>query len=52
MKQKIIYRAFQKQDVPFITDIIREAWNYDQFSSPKTAKKLSRLFLYSCLANQ
>lgn len=52
MKQKIIYRAFQKQDIPFITDIIREAWNYDQFSSSKTAKKLSRLFLYSCLANQ
>lgn len=52
MEQKIIYREFQKQDAPWIADIIKEAWNYDKFSSPKTAKKLSFLFLYSCLTNQ
>lgn len=50
--EKIRYREFQENDTASIADIIREAWNYDKFSSPKTAKKLSLLFLHSCLANQ
>lgn len=32
--------------------IIREAWHYDDLCSHKTACKLARVFLSSCLANQ
>lgn len=52
MKRKIMFRAYQDQDSKYLEDIIRETWNYDEFCSPKTAKKLARIFLYSCLANQ
>ncbi len=32
--------------------IIRDTWNYDRFCSQKTAKKLARVYLDSCLADQ
>ena len=35
-----------------VADIIKEAWNYDRLTTPKIAKKLSTLYLYSCLSNQ
>lgn len=35
-----------------LEDIIRKTWNYDKFSSPKTAARLARVYLNSCLANQ
>lgn len=44
-------RECQKQDFKTLENIIRETWNYDKFSSPKTASKLARVFLSSCLAN-
>jgi hypothetical protein len=31
--------------------IIRETWHYDDFSTSKTAVKLARVFLSSCLTN-
>ena len=52
MEKKITYREFQKQDTTYVADIIKEAWNYDRLTTPKTAKKLSMLYLYSCLSNQ
>lgn len=45
-------REYQKQDVKALEHIIRETWNYDKFSSPKTASKLANVFLSSCLSNQ
>lgn len=52
MEKKITYREFQKQDAAYVSDIIKETWNYDRLTTPKTAKKLSTLYLYSCLSNQ
>ncbi len=48
---KIELREYQKQDYYALADIIRKTWNYDKFSSPKTAGKLARVFLSSCLTN-
>lgn len=52
MEKKITYREFQKQDTTYVADIIKEVWNYDRLTTPKTAKKLSMLYLYSYLSNQ
>lgn len=51
MSTKINYRPFLRKDTPYITEIIKETWNYEMFCDSKTAKKLSYLFLYSCLVN-
>lgn len=48
----VTFRAYQKQDFYELSQIIRKTWNYDAFSSPKTAGKLARVFLSSCLTNQ
>lgn len=44
-------RKYRKQDFKALENIIRETWHYDEFSSPKTAAKLARVFLSSCLTN-
>lgn len=48
---KVEIREYQKQDFKALENIIRQTWSYDKFSSPKTASKLARVFLSSCLAN-
>lgn len=48
---KIKLREYQKQDFKALETIIRETWHYDDFSSPKIAVKLARVFLSSCLTN-
>lgn len=48
---KITFREYQKEDFKILGNIIRETWHYDEFSSPKTAVKLARVFLSSCLTN-
>lgn len=50
--ESITLRKFQEADTNAVINIIREAWHYDEFSSPKTAHKLAKVFLYSCLTNQ
>ena len=52
MEDKIIFRSYDKKDRQALEDIIRKTWNYDKFSSPKTAARLARVYLNSCLANQ
>lgn len=42
---QIELRKYQKQDFKDLETIIRETWHYDDFSSPKTAIKLARVFL-------
>lgn len=44
-------REYQKQDFHDLETIIRQTWHYDEFASPKTATKLARVFLTSCLTN-
>lgn len=48
---QITFREYQKEDFKMLVNIIRETWHYDEFSSPKTAVKLARVFLSSCLTN-
>lgn len=48
---QITFREYQKEDFETLENIIRETWHYDEFSSPKTAVKLARVFLSSCLTN-
>ena len=52
MNTQIILRKYRKEDEASLTGIIREAWHYDELCTPKTAAKLAKVFLYSCLANQ
>ena len=47
----ITLREYRKEDFSALQDIIRKTWHYDDFSSSKTAKKLARVFLSSCLTN-
>lgn len=47
----ITLREYKKEDFSILLDIIRRTWHYDEFSSPKTAQKLARVFLSSCLTN-
>ena len=48
---QITLREFQNQDFKALENIIRETWHYDELCSPKTASKLARVYLSSCLTN-
>lgn len=48
---QIKLREYQTQDFEALEAIIRETWHYDDFSSPKTAIQLAKVFLSSCLTN-
>lgn len=52
MEKEIVFREFQKKDSKIIEEIIIEAWNYNELCSPKTAHKMAKVFLSSCLTNQ
>ncbi len=52
MSEHLILREFQKSDRPALENVVRETWQYDRFCSPKTAAKMARLYLDSCLCNQ
>lgn len=52
MNELIYLREFQESDRHTLEQIVRDTWNYDRFCSPKTARKLARAYLSSCLADQ
>ena len=52
MEKEVVFREFQKKDSKIIEEIIIEAWNYNELCSPKTAHKMAKVFLSSCLTNQ
>ena len=52
MNEQIILREYQKTDHQALENIVREAWKYDRFCSPKTAAKMAKVYLSSCLTNQ
>ncbi len=52
METKMILRDLRNADLKSLEDVIRKTWNYDKFTSSKTAKKLAKAYLASCLANQ
>lgn len=52
MSEKIVLREYQKADHKALESVVREAWKYDRFCSPKTAAKMAKVYLNSCLTNQ
>lgn len=52
MDEQIILRAYGETDRQVLENVIREAWKYDRFCTPKTAQKMARVYLNSCLTNQ
>lgn len=52
MNESITYRSYQNTDFDAIAAIIRQAWKYDAFTDEKTAAKMAKVFLRSCLAEQ
>lgn len=52
MNEQIILREYQKTDRQALENIVREAWKYDKFCTPKTAWRMAKVYLNSCLTNQ
>lgn len=52
MESRIVYRRYKRSDYAALTSIVQKTWNYDRFASKKTADKMARVFLNTCLANQ
>ena len=52
MKNNVKLRELEKQDIPALEDVIRKTWDYDKFATPKTARKLAKVYLATCLTNQ
>ena len=52
MKTDLILREFRRDDKEALEAVIQEAWHYNEFCGPKTARRLSRVYLSSCLTNQ
>lgn len=52
MDKKIVFREFEERDTEIIADIIRDTWHYNDLCSLKTAGKLAKVYLNSCLVNQ
>ena len=52
MENNIKLRELKKQDLPALENVIRKTWDYDKFATPKTARKLAKVYLATCLTNQ
>lgn len=52
MENVVKLRELKKRDLPALEDVIRKTWNYDKFATPKTARKLAKVYLATCLTNQ
>ena len=52
MQNNVKLRELKKQDIPALEDVIRKTWDYDKFATPKTARKLAKVYLATCLTNQ
>lgn len=52
MQNNVKLRELKKQDLPALEDVIRKTWDYDKFATPKTARKLAKVYLATCLTNQ
>lgn len=52
MKELIYYRPIEKRDYESLEKLIIHTWGYEKFCSPKTARRMARLYLTSCLMEQ
>lgn len=48
----IAYRPIKTSDYNVLEDIIKKTWNYNRLVTDKSAKKLAKFYLASCLSNQ
>lgn len=51
-KNHIEFREIRPSDYSALEQIISDTWDYERFCSQKVARKMSRLYLASCLTNQ
>lgn len=49
MNKNIVLRALKKSDFEDIESIIRETWDYYDYITPDIAKKISKVYLATCL---
>lgn len=49
MKKNVILRKLKKSDFESIENIIRETWDYYDYITPDIAKKISKVYLVTCL---
>lgn len=47
----VTYTPLNKSHYPALIDIVKEVWHFDDFASPKVAKRLATSFFMSCLAD-
>lgn len=52
MQKALTIRNYQSKDAPYLVDIIRTTWHYDNFCSPKTAVRMAKIYFFNCLARQ
>lgn len=52
MANTLYFRGIKKQDHESLEKIICDTWAYERFCSPKTAKRMAKLYIASCLTNQ
>lgn len=52
MNKHITFRNIQPSDYPLLESIIRRTWHYDELSDGRTAGRLAKAYLMSCLCNQ
>lgn len=45
----LYFREIQKKDFPQLQVIIKNTWNYENYTSKKIAKQSASLYLYGCL---
>lgn len=49
---QITFREIHKSDYNTLSKLISDTWNFEKYCSPKVARKMSMLYLFSCLTNQ
>lgn len=52
MEKRVAIRLVCGADMRSLENIIRKTWQYDRFCTPKTAERMARLYLASCLSRQ
>ncbi len=52
MKNHVNFRPIKPSDYQALQQIICKTWSYEEFMTKKIAKRMSKLYLASCLMNQ
>lgn len=52
MENTLEFRKIRKEDYAALEYIIKDVWQYEDFCSPRLAKKMAKLYLATCMTNQ